>query len=149
MEITTIKTDEYDSILSLWENSVRASHDFLSEEDIEYLRPIVRYQALPNLSLRGIRDNENQIIGFIGITDQYVEALFVSPTAFGKGIGRALMACAESEFGTDKVDVNEQNQEALSFYIHLGYEITGRSPVDGQGRPFPILHLKKSSNKAL
>jgi len=58
------------------------------------------------------------------------------------------MAYAESEFGTDRVDVNEQNQEALGFYNHLGYEVTGRSPIDGQGRPFPILHLKKAYNKA-
>ena len=58
------------------------------------------------------------------------------------------MTCAEMEFDTDKVDVNEQNQEALGFYKHLGYDIIGRSPLDGQGRPFPVLHLKKTSNKA-
>jgi len=148
MEITTIKPEEYNALLSLWEDSVRASHDFLSDEDIEFLKPIVRDQALPNLTLRGIRNGEGRIIGFIGISERAVEALFVSPKAFGKGAGKALMTCAETEFGTDRVDVNEQNQEALGFYNYLGYEVTGRSPVDGQGRPFPILHLKKTYNKA-
>ena len=147
MEIITIKSNEYDALLLLWENSVRATHDFLSDEDIDFLKPIVRNQALPNLILKGIRNSEGHIIGFIGIAEQSVEALFVSPAAFGKGIGKALMTYAEVEFGTDKVDVNEQNQEALGFYKHLGYEITGRSPIDGQGRPFPVLHLEKNSSK--
>lgn len=144
MEITTIGSGEYDAILSLWEKSVRASHDFLSDEDIDFLKPVVRNQALPDLILKGIRNSEGEIIGFIGIAERSVEALFVSPTAFGKGIGKALMIYAERVHGTDKVDVNEQNQKALGFYRQLGYEITGRSPVDGQGRPFPVLHLEKN-----
>jgi putative acetyltransferase len=38
--------------------------------------------------------------------------------------------------------VNEQNRSALAFYEHLGFERTGRSPVDGQGRPYPLIHLR-------
>jgi putative acetyltransferase len=59
------------------------------------------------------------------------------------------MEYAESEFCTTKVNVNEQNPEALGFYQHLGYKIVGRSEFDGQGRPFPILHLEKTFNKAI
>ena len=43
--------------------------------------------------------------------------------------------------GPLRVDVNEQNPEALGFYLANGFEVTGRSPLDGQGRPFPLLHL--------
>ena len=80
----------------------------------------------------------------MGIDGDAVDALFVTPEYCGKGIGRALMEHAETEFGTCRVDVNEQNPQALGFYLHLGYIVEARSPLDGQGLPFPILHLRKS-----
>lgn len=39
------------------------------------------------------------------------------------------------------VDVNEQNPQAVGFYLHYGFVQTGRSPLDGEGRPFPLLHM--------
>ena len=144
MKITNVEPIEYDDLLVLWEASVRATHDFLSESDIAYLRPIVRNQALPALTLRAARNDNGKAVGFIGVAERSVEALFVSPDEFGKGIGKALMRHAEEQFDVSKVDINEQNPSALGFYEHLNYRIVGRSPLDAQGRPFPILHLEKS-----
>ena len=149
MEITNIQTEEFDELLSTWEVSVRATHKFLSNEDISFLKPIVKNEALPNLVLRGVRNDKGKLPGFLGISDNEVETLFVTPSSFGQGIGKALMEYAESEFCTTKVSVNEQNPEALGFYQHLGYKIGGRSELDSQGRPFPILHLEKTFNKAI
>ena len=42
----------------------------------------------------------------------------------------------------DKVDVNEQNEKALQFYLHLGFQVIGRDETDSMGKPFPILHLQ-------
>ena len=39
------------------------------------------------------------------------------------------------------VDVNEQNDDAVGFYASLGFSVVGRSPTDGGGRPFPLLHM--------
>lgn len=39
------------------------------------------------------------------------------------------------------VDVNEQNPQAIGFYEHIGVKVTGRSPLDGQRKPFPLLHM--------
>lgn len=39
------------------------------------------------------------------------------------------------------VDVNEQNTQAVGFYARAGFTVTGRSPVDDEGRPYPLLHL--------
>lgn len=148
MNITTVQKDEYTQLLELWESSVRASHDFLSEDDIQFLKPIVFNEAFPNVALRCARHPSGKILGFIGISDDSVDMLFVSPLHFGQGIGHALMRFAENEFGTSRVDVNEQNPSALAFYKKLGYRIVNRSPLDGQGRPFPILHLARPNNNA-
>ena len=145
MKTCDIPPEEFDHLLTVWETSVRASHRFLSEADIDFLKPIVRNDAFPNLILRGVRNDEGIVVGFIGVAGKSVEALFVSPDSFKQGIGRALMDYAETELGTSKVDVNEQNPDALQFYQRRGYEIVGRSALDGQGRPFPLLHLEKST----
>ncbi len=44
--------------------------------------------------------------------------------------------------GPSRVDVNEQNEQALGFYQHLGFSVIGRSPLDGQGKPYPLLHME-------
>ena len=56
-------------------------------------------------------------------------------------MGALLAAPAIKTQGASKVDVNEQNEQALGFYKHIGFSVTGRSPLDGQGKPYPLLHM--------
>jgi putative acetyltransferase len=67
--------------------------------------------------------------------------LFISPDARGSGIGKLLLNNAITNQGAFKVDVNEQNPQAIGFYEHMGFNVVGRSPLDGQGKPYPLLHL--------
>ena len=46
--------------------------------------------------------------------------------------------------GVDELDVNEQNPGAVEFYRRRGFEQVGRSPVDSDGRPFPLLHFRRA-----
>ena len=47
------------------------------------------------------------------------------------------------EFVPAAVDVNGQNPQTRGFCEHLGFRVTGRSELDGQGAPYPILHMQK------
>lgn len=135
-----------DALAELWERSVRATHDFLSHAEIESIRPEVRVglAQIPVLliCLNGEEDGSRPL-GFIGIAERKVEMLFVDPAARGRGVGSLLMREAAERTGADEVDVNEQNPQAVGFYEHLGYRVFARSATDDQGRPFPILHLKR------
>ncbi len=133
---------DFAEITDVWEGSVRATHDFLREEDIQKMKPLVRDEYLHLVTLFGIRDAEGRILGFIGVAGNKIEMLFVHPDARGKGIGKQLLGYAIHYLGTDEVDVNEQNGQAVGFYRHAGFKVTGRSERDGQGQPFPLLHLK-------
>jgi putative acetyltransferase len=65
----------------------------------------------------------------------------------GQQGGKFLVAHAQSlASGALSVDVNEQNEAALRFYEALGFAVVGRSPTDGAGRPFPLLHLKREAS---
>ncbi len=38
--------------------------------------------------------------------------------------------------------MNEQNEQAVGFYLKMGSEVEGRSEHDGFGKPYPLLHLR-------
>ncbi|MDH0302140.1 MULTISPECIES: GNAT family N-acetyltransferase [unclassified Pseudomonas] len=141
--IAPVGAEHFDRLADLWEASVRATHDFLPDGYIERLRPLVREQYLGFVQLRAWRDADGQIQGFAGAHEGKLEMLFVDPACRGQGIGKALLAEVVEQLGVREVDVNEQNPQAVGFYLKHGFVQVGRSEVDGQGDPYPLLHLKR------
>jgi len=141
MIVENVLPESYAQLLNVWENSVRATHDFITEEDIEYFKPIIIEQAFPAVSLKCVKDENDMIIGFIGVYESKVEMLFILDAARGTGIGKMLLSYAIEHMGVTKVDVNEQNPLAVGFYQHIGFKVVSRSPFDDMGKPFPILHM--------
>ena len=82
----------------MWEESVRASHDFLTDNDILNLMPFVKI-GLDNISTLVVAYDNQQPVGFVGVQDHIVEMLFDSPHFFGGGIGRRLIGCVINEYG--------------------------------------------------
>lgn len=140
--LNSINDKDIDEILDTWESSVRATHDFLSEEDIISIKPQVVEGAKYVSELLCVRDKQGIIKAFMGIHDFKIEMLFVSNQSRGNGIGKRLVDYAIEVLGVNYVDVNEQNPQAVGFYKHMGFKIIQRSEFDEQGNPFPILHMK-------
>lgn len=130
-------------LLEIWEASVRATHLFLNDADIAALLPEVRDAVLPALELWVLCGDDGELLGFLGLDGAKLEALFIAPSSSRRGGGRMLVEHARRLKGPLTVDVNEQNPAALRFYEALGFAVQGRSPHDGAGRPFPLLHLSE------
>lgn len=140
--VSTVGPDDYARVVEVWEASVRATHTFVTEADVEVIRPLV-LDSLPNVPhLLCVRERTGQVAGFIGVEDERVEMLFVHPASRGHGIGRRLLSHAVTTLGADKLDVNEQNPQAIGFYLRMGFEVAGRSAVDSIGKPYPLLHMR-------
>jgi putative acetyltransferase len=140
--VSTVGPDDYARVVEVWEASVRATHTFVTEADIEVIRPLV-LDSLPNVPhLLCVRERTGQVAGFIGVEGKSVEMLFVHPASRGHGIGRRLLSHAVTTLGADKLDVNEQNPQAIGFYLRMGFEVAGRSAVDSIGKPYPLLHMR-------
>ncbi|MCF2902835.1 GNAT family N-acetyltransferase [Pseudoalteromonas sp. OFAV1] len=142
MKIESVNSDDYPELLDVWENSVRATHDFITEDDIAFFKPIIIEQAFPNVTLKCIKSEHKTILGFVGVHDSKIEMLFILDAARGKGVGKALLNYAIEQLAANKVDVNEQNPLAVGFYQHMGFKVASRSPSDDMGKPFPILHME-------
>lgn len=144
MSIRQRRRDDNAQLLDVWERSVRATHHFLGEADIASLRPHVRDVYLDAVEVWVYEDAQG-LAGFIGLAGAQVEMLFLEPARRGQGIGTRLLDHARGlRGGALTVDVNEDNPQAHGFYRRYGFVDTGRSPLDGQGRPFALIHMALS-----
>ncbi len=144
--IYEVKNTEYGELVAVWESSVKATHHFLSEEDFEFYKELVP-TFFDQVVLYGVKNESGQITGFIGTNEANLEMLFVAANQRGKGIGKKLLLYAFENLKVTQVDVNAQNEQAVKFYEHFGFETKSTSELDGFGKPYPILHmeLKKRS----
>lgn len=140
IRIEPCNENDYQTLVEIWERSVRATHSFLTEKDIMDIRESLIPVYFKAVRLYVIYDKET-IAGFIGLCDHNIEMLFVDSISIGKGLGSKLLDFAKS-LGADSVDVNEQNSRAYRFYQTHGFRLVDRDEHDSDGRPFPILHLK-------
>ncbi len=138
-KIIKCNSDDYGALLRIWEGAVRATHDFLTESVIEEIKAAMIPDYFPSVDLYAIHDGE-ALAGFIGICDDKIEMLFIDPKRLRNGFGSKLIDFAKQR-GAKFVDVNEQNQSALKFYLAKGFGIVSRDERDEAGRPYPILHL--------
>ena len=126
--IRKIKVTDYPRLMEIWESAVLSTHDFL-KEDFQYV------------NLFGF-EQEGTLIGFMGIAEGNLEMLFIDNNYRGTGVGKKLITYAIDNLQVTKVDVNEQNIQAVGFYKHIGFNIYKRSDLDGEGKAYPILHMQ-------
>ncbi|MBD5627013.1 MAG: GNAT family N-acetyltransferase [Desulfovibrio sp.] len=142
-EIRAARAADHPALVALWRRSVEASHAFLAPGDLGDIENEVRrgLTAVPELWLA---EAEGAPAGFLGCTGSHVDMLFVAPGHFRRGVGSLLLAHARRLHGPLRLSANEANAAALAFYRARGFRVTGRSPVDSEGRPYPLLHLSQA-----
>jgi len=128
-------------ILKVWEQSVLATHNFLTPKDFTEIKELVQTINFDHFQVYCVTEDDF-VIGFIGVDDKKIEMLFLDPKYFGQGLGKMLMNFAKSELAVEKVDVNEQNIKAVNFYKKSGFEIIERTEKDDQDRNYPLLRMK-------
>ena len=131
-------------LLNVWESSVRATHDFLSEEEIIKIREYVP-MAIENVEHLIIAEKESgEPAAFMGIDGNRLEMLFLSPEARGKGLGKRLLQYGIETYNIQELTVNEQNPQAVDFYEHMGFQTYKRTDHDEEGNPYPLLYMRLS-----
>lgn len=138
--IREVKKTDYPILVDIWESAVLSTHDFLKKEDFLYYR-----EHLPTyfqyVTLYGYEDG--RLVGFIGVAENNIEMLFVHNDYRYKGVGKRLVMYAIEKLQVCKVDVNEQNIQAVGFYQHRGFSVITRSDLDAEGKAYPILHMRR------
>ncbi|MTG99502.1 GNAT family N-acetyltransferase [Myroides sp. BIT-d1] len=138
--IRRIKVGDYPRLMQIWESAVLNTHDFLKNEDFLYYKEHIPLY-FEHVSLWGY-ESKSVLVGFMGIAEDSLEMLFIDHEYRGEGIGKQMIAYARDSFHIKRVDVNEQNWQAVGFYKHLGFKVIDRSETDAQGKAYPVLHLE-------
>ena len=121
-------------LLEVWEDSVKATHLFLSNDEIKNIKEYVS-QAIWGVSHLVIIENENnQPIAFMGIEDRKIEMLFIRNSERGKGLGKKLFNYGIENYNVNELVVNEQNLNAKGFYEYMGFRTFKRTELDEQGK---------------
>ncbi|WP_283647459.1 N-acetyltransferase [Hafnia paralvei] len=114
---------DMDAIMALWLVSTTEAHPFISSHYWRESEAVVRDTYLPH-ALTWVAENDGEIVGFISILEmQFIGALFVDKRFHGKGIGPLLMQHVKMIFPQLMLEVYTENQRALRFYRHEGFEI--------------------------
>lgn len=140
--ITKPSENDFERLITIWENAVRATHSFVTEEDIRQYKPLILNEYFHVVELFCNRDEHQIINGFMGVAGDKLEMLFVDNCRRGEGIGKEPLTYAINRLNVNKVDVNEQNPQAVDFYKHMGFRVVSRSAVDSTGKNYPILSME-------
>ncbi|WP_368295194.1 GNAT family N-acetyltransferase, partial [Enterococcus faecalis] len=87
--------------------------------------------ALPKATLI-LAEEEGQIIGFLGLMDNYIAGIFIKKVFQGKGIGQKLLQVAKEEQDILSLAVYRENQAAYAFYQKQGF-VQQKRTIDETG----------------
>lgn len=142
LEVEERNSDLISKLIAVWEASVRATHLFLSDSEILNIKEYVP-QALKSIDKLIIAENdEEKPIAFMGIENETLEMLFITPSERGQGLGKLLLQYGISNYRVNRLTVNEQNPQATGFYEHMGFHVYKRTDYDEQGNPYPLLYMR-------
>ena len=125
------------ALVAVWERSVRATHTFLTDDEINRIKQYApqAIAEVPELAvMRPDSDSSEQTpLAFMGVADGRLEMLFVNPDHREHGI---------AHHNVSELTVNEQNPQAIEFYQHMGFVTYRRTEQDEEGGPYPLLYMR-------
>lgn len=87
-QITAAERADFPMLISLWKESVKATHSFLRSADLADLEQELGYVFLPAMPEIWLCRRQGQIAGFCANSGAHLEMLFVRREYMRQGIGR-------------------------------------------------------------
>ncbi len=121
--IRKMEETDISDVLQIWLETNIKAHSFIEKEYWTGNYEMVK-QILPEAEVYVYEDEKNgQIVGFIGMNNQYVEGLFVKESAQSRGIGKQLLDHAKSRKTELRLGVYQKNVRAMRFYLRENFLI--------------------------
>ena len=125
--IRKFETQDIDAVMQIWLHGNLDAHPFIPAsfwtDHFETVRDL-----LPQAELY-VHENEatRQIDGFIGLTENHIEGIFVAESARSKGVGKSLLEYAKSCKPYLTLSVYQKNERALAFYWREQFTVHSES----------------------
>lgn len=122
--IRKLKEKDINIVMEIWLETNISAHNFISKEywmnNYEFVK-----NELPKSEIYVYEERDN-IYGFIGIINGYIEGIFVKEEHQSKGIGKKLLDYCKEKYSKLLLNVYEKNYNAIRFYNREKFKITGK-----------------------
>lgn len=132
-KITSPKEQELDELMEIWYRTNLTAHDFIPADYWKSHYEEVK-RVLPEAGIYAAKDQKGRILGFAGLTGNYIAGLFVKEEWQSHGIGKMVIDRIKEEKDGLELHVFAENEGAVRFYIREGFEILEeqRNPDTGK-----------------
>ncbi len=113
--------NDLESILTIWLNASNLAHPFLNDAFVKEVAHAMRHIYIPN-SETWVYEENNTVLGFIGMQGNEIGGLFVDPEYHSKGIGSNLVNYILNMHDTLEVEVFKNNSIGNAFYKKYGFK---------------------------
>ena len=125
--IRELRKTDINKVANIWLNTNITAHYFIP---VQYWKS--NFELVKELLLQAtvyVYEDKQEIQGFIGLSDEYIEGIFVSDEMQSLGIGKFLLNYAKDKRSKLLLNVYQKNTRAISFYQREGFEIR-RNGID-------------------
>ena len=123
---------DLERVAEIWLAANVRAHDFIPRQYWEGQLETVR-TLFPQAELYVWQDGDGAVQGFVGLSGEHIEGIFVWPPAQSRGVGRALLDRAKAAHGRLTLNVYRNNDRAAAFYRREGFQTWGESVDESTG----------------
>lgn len=119
------KEKDLDNIMEIWLKSNIESHNFVDKNywinNFDLVKSMIKESEIY------IYEENNKILGFIGLSENYIAGIFIDKEFRNKGIGKNLLDYAKDKKDKLYLNVYEKNNKAMNFYIKNQFIISEKN----------------------
>ena len=119
--IISLQKADINRVADIWLDTNLKAHSFISAQYWESNYELVK-EMLSQAEVYVYEDGQ-KIQGFIGLSDKYIEGIFVSEKMQSQGIGKLLLNYIKDKKDALRLNVYQKNTRAIHFYQREGFEI--------------------------
>lgn len=119
--IRELRKVDINKVAEIWLDTNIKTHYFISAQ---YWKS--NFELVKELLLQAtvyVCEDKQEIQGFIGLSNEYIEGIFVSAEMQSQGIGKILLNYVKGKRNKLILNVYQKNTRAISFYQREGFEI--------------------------
>ena len=119
--IRELRKVDINKVAAIWLDTNIKTHYFISAQ---YWKS--NFELVKELLLQAtvyVYEDKQEIQGFIGLSDEYIEGIFVSAETQSQGIGKIMLNYVKGKRNKLLLNVYQKNTRAISFYQREGFEI--------------------------
>ena len=119
--IRKLRKTDIDKVADIWLATNLKAHSFIPAQYWKSNFELVKELLLQATAY--VYEDKQEIQGFVGLNDEYIEGIFVSNEMRSHGIGKALLNYAKNKRNKLFLNVYQKNVRAIAFYQREGFEI--------------------------